>query len=212
MISCHGSTSMASLHISSVLRWSDTNLSMDGMFCTTSEHISCLLYWSGTSANKGGILCPALLHILFVFRLSGTSANKGGILCTTPLQIPCIFRLSGTSANELGSFSTALSQTLEIYFSRCNKTYPITFLINSIILFIPLGPAKGQLLWTEHKSTFFLMTLHFSITYSLLILCMRRMSRVRASLIFCMHKISWHLNQSFIAEYSPLIFVWLLSV
>ena len=41
--------------------------------------------------------------------------------------------------------------------------------------------------------------------------CMRGMSRVRASLIFCMRKMSQHLSQSFIAEYSPLIFVWFLD-
>ena len=39
----------------------------------------------------------------------------------------------------------------EIYFSMCNKIYRNAFLNKSSILFIPLGPGKDQILWTEQR-------------------------------------------------------------
>ena len=94
-------------------------------FSTALKHISCVLRWSGTNFSVYGSASKASLHISCVLKQSGTNVQRRGFLRTSLLHASCV---------------------PGIYFSMYDKTlhapsmiYPITFLNESIILFIPLG-------------------------------------------------------------------------
>ena len=73
------------------------------------------------------IYFTALSHISFVLKQSGTNAKEYGSMRIASLHISSVLRLSGISLIHTGIISS--------------RPY----------LFIPLGPGKDQILWTEGR-------------------------------------------------------------
>ena len=89
-----GSILTASLHISCVLKLSETSANKNGYFSTASMHMSCFLKRSGTFINEHRYFLTALLHIFCVLKLSGTFNNDHGSFSTALLHISCVLKLS----------------------------------------------------------------------------------------------------------------------
>ena len=132
---------------------------------TTLSHIFCVLKWSGTNFRLSDSLRTAELHISCVLRQSGIYPNGFGWSSTDFVHIFCIFNSSGISAKEHGLTASSTPWTPEIYFrmftmpAHVNSITPLPIssiknLIKSVILFIPIGPGEGQILWTFQKSFF----------------------------------------------------------
>ena len=77
-----------------------------------------------------------------------------GSASTASLHISCGLKITEINANERGFLRTSLlhaSLVPGVYFSMYNKIYPITFLNELIILFIPMGPGEDVAMVTTYK-------------------------------------------------------------
>ena len=132
---------------------------------TALSHIFCVLKWSGTNFRLFDSLRMAELHISCVISRSGIYPNDSGSSSTDFVHIFCVFNSSEISAKEHGLTASSNPWTPRIYFrmitipAHVNSITPLPIssiknLIKSVILFIPIGPGEGQILWTFQKSFF----------------------------------------------------------
>ena len=105
LYSCHGSTSTALIHISCVLKRSDTRKNNATFSHIIWIHISCVIKLSETCLNVYGSLRTASLHISCVLRWSGTNSNEYGSMRIASSHISCILRCPGISFIHPGTFA-----------------------------------------------------------------------------------------------------------
>ena len=70
-----------------------------GIFSTALSHISSVLKWSGTCLSMRGSSSTALIRIPGVLKWSGTCLNMRGLSATASLHISCVSKRSGIIKN-----------------------------------------------------------------------------------------------------------------
>ena len=90
----HRSAPTALIHISCVLKRSETRKNAPGLLRISSLYIPCLLRWSEKNFRVYGLLCTASLQISYVLNQSGTNAKERGSMRTASLRISWVLGIT----------------------------------------------------------------------------------------------------------------------